>query len=68
MELSIFFPYSPNLVIDYLSELFSFDYTSLSAFESTIITIFSNLYFFVVWFIIVYFSLKIFNRIWERLF
>ena len=66
--MSIFIPYTPTQVLDYLISLFSLDFTSLTAYETTIITIFANLYFFIFWGIIVYFSLKIFNRIWERFF
>lgn len=66
--MSIFIPYTPTQVLDYLISLFNLDFTSLTAYETTIITIFANLYFFVFWGIIVYFSLKIFNRIWERFF
>ena len=66
--MSIFIPYTPTQVLDYLISLFSLDFTSLNAYETTIITIFANLYFFIFWGIIVYFSLKIFNRIWERFF
>lgn len=66
--MSIFIPYTPTQVLDYLISLFSLDFTNLTAYETTIITIFANLYFFVFWGIIVYFSLKIFNRIWERFF
>lgn len=66
--MSIFIPYTPTQVLDYLISLFSLDFSTLTAYETTIITIFANLYFFVFWGIIVYFSLKIFNRIWERFF
>ena len=66
--MSIFIPYTPSQVLDYLISLFSLDFTSLTAYETTIITIFANLYFFIFWFIIIYFALKIFNRIWERFF
>ena len=66
--MSIFIPYTPSQVLDYLISLFSLDYSSLTAYETTIITIFANLYFFIFWFIIIYFALKIFNRIWERFF
>ena len=66
--MSIFIPYTPTQVLDYLISLFSLDFTSLTAYETTIITIFANLYFFIFWFIIMYFALKIFNRIWERFF
>ena len=66
--MSIFIPYTPTQVLDYFISLFSLDFSTLTAYETTIITIFANLYFFVFWGIIVYFSLKIFNRIWERFF
>lgn len=66
--MSIFFPYSPSIVIEYFTSLFSLDLTTLSTYESLIITILANIYFFIYWFIIIYFSLKIFNRIWERFF
>lgn len=66
--MSIFIPYNPISVINYFTELFTLDLSSLSSYESTIITILSNLYFFVFWTVIIYFALKIFNRIWERFF
>lgn len=66
--MSIFIPYSPTVVLDYFTNLFSLDLTVLTTYESLIVTIFANLYFFVYWFVIIYFSLKIFNRIWERFF
>lgn len=66
--MSIFFPYSPTVVIDYFTSLFSLDLTVLTTYESLIVTIIANLYFFIYWFVIIYFSLKIFNRIWERFF
>lgn len=66
--MSIFIPYTPTQVLDHFISLFGLDYTSLTSYETTIITIISNLYFFIIWFIIIYFSLKIFNRIWERFF
>lgn len=66
--MSIFIPYSPTDVITYFVDLFSLDFTNLSGYQTFIITMISNLYFFLFWFIIIYFSLKLFNRIWERLF
>lgn len=66
--MSIFLPYSPTIVIEYYTNLFSLDLTSLSNYEKVLLTIFSNIYFFLFWGIIVYFALKIFNRIWERFF
>ena len=66
--MSVFFPYSPSDVLQYLSDLFSINIGSLTAYEELCLTLLSNLYFFLYWFIIVYFALKIFNRIYERLF
>ena len=66
--MSFFIPYSPSLVIDYFTDLFSLNLTQLTAYETLILTILSNIYFFLFWGILVYFSLKIFNRIWERFF
>lgn len=64
--MSIFLPYDTSTVLTYLSELFSIDITSLTSYETLILTIVSNLYFFVFWFFICYFVLKIFNRIYEK--
>ena len=66
--MSIFFPYSPSDVLTYIGNLFTLDYSTFTPFETLLITLVSNLYFFIFWFIIIYFSLKIFNRIYERLF
>lgn len=66
--MSIFLPYSPSVVIKYFTTLFSLELTTLTSYEALVITILANIYFFIYWFIIVYFSLKIFNRIWERFF
>lgn len=66
--MSFIFPYSPSFVVDSFTDLFSLNLTELSSYETLILTILSNIYFFLFWFIIIYFSLKIFNRIWERLF
>ena len=66
--MSIFLPYSPTDVLTYFSTKFSLDLTTFSSYESLIITMLSNLYFFIYWGFIIYIALKIFNRIWERLF
>ena len=66
--MSILFPYSPSVVLNYFTSMFSLDLTTLSTYESLILTILSNLYFFIYWGFIIYISLKIFNRIWERFF
>ena len=66
--MSIFLPYSVDQVIEYFTTLYSLDLTSLTAFQTLILNIIANAYFFLFWFVIIYFSLKIFNRIWERFF
>lgn len=66
--MSIFIPYNPTLVLEHFTNLYSLDLTTLTNYETIILTILSNIYFFVFWFVIIYFSLKIFNRIWERFF
>lgn len=66
--MSIFIPYTVVDVTNYFTNLYNLDLTTLTSYENLIVTILSNLYFFVFWFVIVYFSLKIFNRIWERFF
>lgn len=66
--MSIFLPYNPVIVLNYFANLFNLDLTLLSDYEKLNITILSNIYFFIYWFFIIYISLKIFNRIWERFF
>ena len=64
--MSIFLPYSSEIVLAYFTTKFSLDLTTLSSYEVLSITILSNLYFYVYWGFIICISLKIFNRIWER--
>lgn len=66
--MSIFIPYTVSDVIEYFTNLYSLDLTTLTSYENLVVTILSNLYFFIFWFVVVYFALKIFNRIWERFF
>ena len=66
--MSIFFPYSPEVVINTFTTLFSIDLTSLTTYETLIITILANAYFFGFWFFMLYFILKGFNRVYERIF
>lgn len=66
--MSIFLPYSVDIVTNYFTSLFNIDLTTLTSYESLIITILSNIYFFIYWGFIIYIALKIFNRIWERFF
>ena len=66
--MSIFLPYSIDIVTNYFTSLFNIDLTTLTSYESLIITILANIYFFIYWGFIIYIALKIFNRIWERFF
>lgn len=66
--MSIFLPYTPDIVLEYFTNKFIVDLTTLTSYESLMITILSNIYFFMYWGIIIYFVLKLFNRIWERFF
>ena len=66
--MSIFIPYSPGEVIQHFTTLFSLNLTELTSYQTLIVTLIANVYFFMFWFIIVYFALKLFNRVWERLF
>lgn len=66
--MSFMIPYSPSVVIQHFTDLFNLNLTELSSYETLMLTILSNIYFFLFWFFIIYFALKIFNRIWERLF
>lgn len=66
--MSIFIPYSPSDVVQYFTTTFSLNLTELTSYQTLIITLISNIYFFLFWGFIIYFSLKLFNRIWERFF
>ena len=66
--MSIFLPYNVEFVIQYFTNLYSVDLTTLTSYESLMITLIANLYFFIYWGRIIYFVLKLFNRIWERFF
>ena len=66
--MSIFIPYSPSEVIQHFTTLFSLNLTELTSYQTLIVTLIANVYFFMFWFIIVYFALKLFNRVGERFF
>lgn len=66
--MSIFLPYSVNQVIEHFTTLYSLDLSSLTSYQSLMLNIACNAYFFLFWGIIIYFTLKLFNRIWERFF
>ena len=66
--MSIFLPYSISEVIQTFTIWFSLDLTSLTDYQSLLLTIFANAYFFGFWFFIIYFSLKGLNWVYERMF
>lgn len=66
--MSIFLPYSPDVVISTFTTWFSLDLSALTSYETLIVTILANAYFFGFWFFIIYFILKGFNRVYERIF
>ena len=66
--MSFFIPYNSSSVIEYFTNLFSLNLTELSSYETLIITFLANIYFLLFWGFIIYFALKIFNRIWEKIF
>lgn len=66
--MSIFLPYSVEQVVTYFTTLYNLDLTTLTSYQTLILNILANAYFFLYWFFIIYFSTKLFNRVWERLF
>jgi hypothetical protein len=66
--MSIFLPYSVEQVVTYFTTLYNLDLTTLTSYQTLILNILANAYFFLYWFFIIYFSIKLFNRVWERLF
>lgn len=66
--MSIFLPYSVEQVVEYFTTLYSLDLSTLTSFQSLILNLIANAYFFLFWGLVIYFSLKLFNRVWERLF
>ena len=66
--MSIFLPYSVEQVITYFTTLYNLDLSTLTSYQTLILNILANAYFFLYWFFIIYFSIKLFNRVWERIF
>lgn len=64
--MSIFFPYDYVAITSFFSDLYSFDLSTITDYQRSILVLSVNAYFFVFWFIIIYFALKLFNRLWER--
>ena len=57
--MSILLPYNVDVVINYFTNTFNLDLTTLTSYETLIITILSNLYFFIYWFFVIYIALKL---------
>lgn len=66
--MSIFLPYSPDVVITTFTSWFSLDLSLLTDYQTLILTILANIYFFGFWFFVMFFVLKGLNRVYERLF
>lgn len=66
--MSLFFPYSPDKVIEGFTNMFSLDLLDLTDYQTLLLCIGANVYFFIFWGFIIYFSLKCFNRVYERMF
>ena len=66
--MSIFLPYSVEQVVTCFTTLYNLDLSTLTSYQTLILNIVANAYFFLYWFFIIYFSIKLFNRVWERLF
>lgn len=66
--MSIFLPYSVEQVVTYFTTLYNLDLTTLTPYQTLILNLIANAYFFLFWGFVIYFSLKLFNRVWERLF
>lgn len=66
--MSIFLPYSVEQVVIYFTTLYNLDLSTLTSYQTLILNILANAYFFLFWGFVIYFSLKLFNRVWERIF
>lgn len=66
--MSIFLPYSVEQVVTYFTTLYNLDLSTLTSYQTLILNILANAYFFLYWFLLIYFSIKLFNRVWERIF
>ena len=66
--MSIFLPYSVEQVITYFTILYNLDLSTLTSYQTLILNILANAYFFLYWGFVIYFAIKLFNRVWERIF
>lgn len=66
--MSIFLPYSVEQVITYFTTLYNLDLSTLTSYQTLILNILANAYFFLYWGFVIYFSIKLFNRVWEKIF
>lgn len=65
--MSIFFPYKISDVTTGIEQMFEINLSLLNEYQETMLTIAVNIYFFLIWFIIMYFALKGINWVYERL-
>lgn len=65
--MSIFLPYDVTAVILKFSEWFNLDLSELTDFESIVITMLANIYFFIFWGFILWCIIKSLNWVYERL-
>ena len=63
-----FLPYSVEQVITYFTTLYNLDLSTLTSYQTLILNILANAYFFLYWGFVIYFAIKLFNRVWERIF
>ena len=66
--MSFLLPYSPEVVINTFTRWFNLSLIDLNEYQSLVLCIGANIYFLLFWFFIIYFALKGFNRIYERIF
>lgn len=66
--MSIFLPYNVTTVVSTFTTWFNLDLSTLTDYQSLILTIGANLYFFIFWFFVLWCVLKSLNWVYERLF
>lgn len=66
--MSIFLPYGVTEVITKFTNWFNLDLSNITDYESIILTILTNIYFFIFWGFILWCIIKSLNWVYERLF
>lgn len=66
--MSIFFPYDINTLLSAYENIFNIDLSLLTDYQKTVLLIGTNLYFFIMWFIIIWVVLKSISYTYKRLF